>query len=252
MGRYDGIVLCSDFDGTLAVHGEVSQKNCDAIKYFCDNGGVFSVISGRGIPFFADFEQSLCLRSYVGCVNGAVICHMPTKSIVDQEFLPDGAKERACRMLDLIGDNLKRVQLFTSESSYPFDSAQEFFDAADSLPWDSALKVIAWSHEPYSDEDMSRIGEIFGDEFLPTRSGKSLCEINAKLGSKGRAARKIAELCGAHTLVCVGDYENDISLLQAADIAYAVENAIPKLKQIADRITVCDRDDAIAAIIAEL
>jgi hypothetical protein len=130
---------------------------------------------------------------------------MPTKSIVDQEFLPDGAKERACRMLDLIGDNLKRVQLFTSESSYPFDSAQEFFDAADSLPWGSALKVIAWSHEPYSDEDMSRIGEIFGDEFLPTRSGKRLCEINAKLGSKGRAARKIAELCVKRNIYVISD-----------------------------------------------
>ena len=57
---------------------------------------------------------------------------------------------------------------------------------------------------------------------------------------------------GAHTLVCVGDYENDVTLLQAADISYAVGNAMPKLKQIADRVTVTNKEDAIAAIIAEL
>ena len=30
--RYDGVLLCSDFDGTLAVDSKVSKENLDAIK----------------------------------------------------------------------------------------------------------------------------------------------------------------------------------------------------------------------------
>ena len=34
MGKFSGILLCSDFDGTLAVGGHVVEKNIEAIKYF--------------------------------------------------------------------------------------------------------------------------------------------------------------------------------------------------------------------------
>ena len=70
--------------------------------------------------------------------------------------------------------------------------------------------------------------------------------------NKGQAARRIAELVGARLLVCVGDYENDISMIKQADIGYAVGNAMPLLKEIADRITVEAGDGAIAAVISDL
>ena len=34
MGLFDGILFCSDFDGTLAVKGKISKENCDAILEF--------------------------------------------------------------------------------------------------------------------------------------------------------------------------------------------------------------------------
>ena len=46
MGKFSGILICSDFDGTLAVGGHVVEKNIDAIRYFQENGGLFSVITG--------------------------------------------------------------------------------------------------------------------------------------------------------------------------------------------------------------
>ena len=62
----------------------------------------------------------------------------------------------------------------------------------------------------------------------------------------------MADLLGAGTLVCVGDYENDIPMIKEADIGYAVGNAVPKLKAVADRVTVKNTENAIAAIIYEL
>ncbi|MBQ7089574.1 MAG: HAD hydrolase family protein, partial [Clostridia bacterium] len=45
---------------------------------------------------------------------------------------------------------------------------------------------------------------------------------------------------------------NDISMIRTAGIGYAVANAVPEAKAVADRITVGNNDHAIAAIIREL
>ena len=89
MGKYSGILLCTDFDYTVAIKTVVSQENADAIRYFCDNGGIFSIISGRDVPFMKTYEEYLSLRSYVGCVNGTVLCHLPTGKISEhaREFV---------------------------------------------------------------------------------------------------------------------------------------------------------------------
>ena len=55
-----------------------------------------------------------------------------------------------------------------------------------------------------------------------------------------------------HTTIGVGDYENDMTLLECADIGYAVGNAIESVKSIADRVTVSNKEHALAAIINDL
>jgi len=50
----------------------------------------------------------------------------------------------------------------------------------------------------------------------------------------------------------VGDFENDIDMIKAADIGYAVGNATDDVKKIADRITVSNDKAAIARIIEEI
>ena len=46
MKKFEGILIASDWDGTLCL-GSVTQKNIDAIKYFQENGGKFTICSGR-------------------------------------------------------------------------------------------------------------------------------------------------------------------------------------------------------------
>lgn len=45
---FDGYTLVSDMDGTLInSNKEISKENLDAIKYFVNNGGKFTVATGR-------------------------------------------------------------------------------------------------------------------------------------------------------------------------------------------------------------
>ena len=47
MGKFDGILLCSDWDGTLSDSGNIPKANIDAIRYFQREGGLFTFASGR-------------------------------------------------------------------------------------------------------------------------------------------------------------------------------------------------------------
>ena len=252
MGKYSGILLCTDFDYTVAIKTVVSQKNADAIRYFCDNGGIFSIISGRDVPFMKTYEEYLSLRSYVGCVNGTVLCHLPTGKIVKETHVPDGAREILIDVLKDLRESLQDVHIFTSQGNTLIGYDKNFFDSVEAFEWSNVRKFVIHTNEPFTPEQLSYVRNAFGDQYIAVRSWDRGLEINDVCASKGNTARQIAELVSADTLVCAGDYENDITLLQAADISYAVGNAIPELKAIADRITVPASEHAIAKIISEL
>ncbi len=253
MARYSGILLCSDFDGTLAHKQGIPQKNIDAIKYFCDNGGTFSVVSGRSFGFFEKYADALRLDSYIGCINGAMIYHRPTGKLIKRSLVHEDAGERLQRLLshmtnvssvDIFDDMGRDVSVKMCESC-----ATEKILQLMSSP---VCKMIVRGVTELTDEDIVTVNQEFGDGYYVSRSWKMGVEIQNADSHKGIAARYIAELVGAKTLVCVGDYENDIPLLQVADIGYAVEGALPQLTSVAHRTTVGVCDGAIAAIIAEL
>ena len=70
--------------------------------------------------------------------------------------------------------------------------------------------------------------------------------------TKGHGIQFIKKITGSKTAYGIGDNDNDITLLEGADIAVAVGNAIPTLKDIAD-MTVCNYEDgAIADLIYKI
>jgi len=71
---------------------------------------------------------------------------------------------------------------------------------------------------------------------------------------KGSLLKKLAGQLGekvTHT-IAVGDNDNDVSMLEAAQVGIAVANATPAAKQAADLSTVSNQEDAIAHIIDQL
>ena len=115
-------------------------------------------------------------------------------------------------------------------------------------------KFLCVTPAEYSDEYFAKIRELAGDDFYVSRSWINGIEIQPAGTTKGDAIARLKELYGGrvHTVIAVGDYENDIDMIKKADIGYAVANAVPALKAVADRITVSCKEHAIAAIINEL
>jgi hydroxymethylpyrimidine pyrophosphatase-like HAD family hydrolase len=87
------------------------------------------------------------------------------------------------------------------------------------------------------------------------RSSIEYYEILPQNISKGTALEELRKACGMEdfTFVAAGDYNNDIELLQAADVAYCPSNAAEEVKKVADKVfeQSCE-EDFIAAVIDEI
>ncbi|MBQ8439701.1 MAG: HAD hydrolase family protein, partial [Clostridia bacterium] len=115
-------------------------------------------------------------------------------------------------------------------------------------------KMVFYAPQEQSEEYTQRIASLLDDRFISMRSWINGIEVQMKGTGKGDAIGHLKKRLGdaARIVVAVGDYENDISMVREADIGYAMENAIPALKAVADRQTAKDNESAIAKIIADL
>lgn len=63
MGKFDGVLLVSDFDDTL--YGEdmrITRENVEALTYFTREGGTFTVATGRARPNFAPHAAHIPIK----------------------------------------------------------------------------------------------------------------------------------------------------------------------------------------------
>lgn len=266
MGKFQGLLFCTDLDGTLYdSNKQLSKQNLDAIEYFKSEGGLFTFITGR-LPMIAeDICQAVKPNAPYGCNNGGGIYDPVSKKYLWQITLPRTALalvREVDKQLDAVG-----IQLNTGLAIYSNkeNSAIAHFRKITGVP------NIACSYEDvkepifkivFAHEDAAMIDRVaallhahpMAHEFDFIRSELALYEILPKGASKGTALRKLAELLHIpmQNTIAVGDYNNDISMLQAAGRSFAVANAVDEAKAAADYIAPCNDEHAIAAIIRGL
>ena len=250
MGKYTGVLLCSDFDGTLFDGKVIPEENIKAIKYFRENGGLFSVVSGRNpeflVPFFEGYSFGVPVVSY----NGAVLYDMDAGKLVSEHFMTGVTMDKLYTILHEI-EGAYRFSFFNKSGVIREDIAKDGIIDPSRIENLYKFAVSVTGEEADFVAARDRITEIMED-CVAVRSYANYIEVLNRGYTKGPSTHRLAKMVGADTLVCVGDYENDMDMVEQADIGYAVENAIPALKAVADRITVSVKDAAIARIIEEL
>lgn len=266
MGKFDGTLICTDLDGTLLRNDKtVSPENREAIAYFMAEGGYFTFITGRMPYFVKDILAKVSINAPFGCINGAGIYDPVAGKYVWTQPMRDDVIELV-RYVDQNTEDMG-IQINCLEHLY-FSRENEtmmYFRKATGLP------NLVRDYEEI-DEPIAKI--VFGDyredrllgvkalldahpryhDFDYIRSERSLYEILPKGVSKGTLLVRMAEHLQVPMgrTVAVGDYFNDVSMLRAAGIGVAVENATPEAKAAADYITVSNEDHALARIIADL
>ena len=278
--KFEGILICSDIDGTLFYQhpgqekGYVPENSCRAVKYFQDNGGRFTLATGR-FPGYAERNLMQYFKPNAPTVtlNGAVIYDFDRDGIIDRRPICDDIARLAYDVIESYPEMIRTDLQCEGGISYTVKRGSDggFVCKNSGRPEDGLLSVT--SREEFSEmikdvtvykvlyvfkaEDSERAcAEIAArfPEYAVTRSWKNGVELQRADADKGHSTRRLAELLGdVRLLVCVGDYENDISMLKLADIGYAVGDANERAKAAADRITARScKEGAIEEIIEQL
>jgi len=253
MGKFDGILIMSDWDGTLCYGREIPEANIEKIRYFCREGGIFTVCTGRFFSHIESFADRIMPNTYVACLNGAYIIEPRSKEILYEGY----AGNEIHRVLDEFARNFPDFEGF-SIYTRGCDSAlqippKEYLKIKNELEGKQLYKAMLLSR---TEENTLAARDFVNAKGFPllkaVRSWNTGLELMSPKSTKGTAARLIKERVGAKTLICVGDYENDADMLMAADVSYAPENALDSIKKIATKTTAHVSCGAIGAVIDDI
>jgi len=94
MGKYSGILLASDYDGTLAASdGTIPERVRQAIRAFIAEGGRFTVSTGRTLLGFHAYDPEL-INAPAILANGGMIYDYASRTVtalfgLDETCIPD-------------------------------------------------------------------------------------------------------------------------------------------------------------------
>lgn len=276
MKRYDGILLCSDYDHTLSscdYHGPwegdfmlnaIPKSNIDAIEEFVARGGTFVVVSGRNPDEVASLYGRIGMQELFVASNGTAVYSARTLRPVFSQTMDDGCKD-VLRYLVQTQAEMDFFRITDNDFVFRYWEKGDDLETALAAPALPIYKIIVESHCGDWEEQVRRsrrfcevAAERFGDRYKIEMSSPITVEICPKGSDKWYALRRLIGMLEQQRgerfrrVVCVGDNQNDYLMVKNADYGVAVGNAIPSLKAVAKSVTVRSSEGAIAAVIRAL
>lgn len=242
MGKFDGCLLCSDIDGTLVRGGDpVPRRNREAVERFKSGGGHFAIATGRSARNAERIWRQSGSDTRVICGNGSALYDYGSGEYAYRLTLAENLKppvpELALRygtgvIVDCDGTD-SFVLRYSPEveehnlrvgAAYPVVTYEELAGRS----WD---KVLFLTKSPRAAEEMfARLRAMRLPGAAIARTEATYVEIQPEGTDKAAGATRLREMLGASRLFAIGDYDNDLNMLRAADISATVEGAPDYIK----------------------
>lgn len=268
MGIFDGCLLASDIDGTLLINGYINPKNVEKIEHFIDEGGIFSLSTGRSVGAISDVLSQLKRVSPSVVLNGAIIYDYSNGTTLYDMVLP----EKDHRIAKLVADSDINVgieihcgaKVFTFVRTKETTLHQEYekflapdvtFDEVTKYNWNKAHYIFQ------NAEDREKVKALLKSEktdcdFVETCAcidgvTYNYYEQSPKGVSKASSLKILCEMKNIKQghLFAIGDYYNDIEMLEEADVCAVPIDSPEEIKSLADYITCVCNDGAVADFI---
>ena len=272
--RYDQAAILTDLDGTLFnSQGEVSKGDRAAIREFIAGGGLFAVSSGREPRNARRHLPDVPINGPSICLNGAAVYDFVRRQYISAIPMDmDAAKDVLLHCLKM--DWPLDLQVYTTDGIYyasPLETADPEFlrihQPTTCLPMEKLL-TKTWIKTVFLERQVDALAPMrayLKEKGFDTRLSlvegttdvvkigkyQELLPQNVNKGTGMEALRKLPIYEG-RTLIAVGDYWNDVELLQAADVPCCPENAIPEVKALCAHILPSHNDDSMAALIRDV
>lgn len=260
MKRFKGVLIASDYDGTLVPsHKRVTDKVRTAIKFFISEGGFFTVSTGRTYQGFHSFSPDI-INAPVLLSNGAMAYDYAGDHIVFNNGIGDEGIPALRCIRDLFPDLSIEMYAFSSTYAINLHEQADRHFTSQNIPYqvvgDPSEARRPWSKVMLGGEayKVAAAQEYLAKEhpsvsFLPTTGG--YLEVLRPGVHKGTGLISLASVLGVSKehIYAVGDGYNDVEMLQAASAAFVPANGDDPAKAAADYIVGSNEDDAVADVI---
>ena len=207
-----------DMDGTLLNNKhEISERNKEAIRKATERGVKVAVTTGRLFASAKYYAGLLGVKTPIISCNGAFIREKDEDKIIYESVLNENQLDRIYNVIKHI---LKAICIENDSNKL-----NDLFKAKEELKKYEDLEVVS--------------------------SSPSNFEVMNKGTSKGRAVKVLADILNINReeIMCLGDSENDLSMIEFAGLGVAMGNAEEFLKEKADYITDTNENDGVAKAI---
>ena len=272
--RFDQAAILTDLDGTLFnSRGEVTKRDRAAIRAFIAGGGLFAVATGREPHNARRHLPDVPLNGPSIVLNGAAIYDFVRRHYVSTIPMDkDAARDvlEHCLKMDWPLD----LQVYTTDGIYyasPLEVADPGFlrihqpttyepvDALLDKTWiktvllertvDALAPMRAYLKEKGYDKRLSLVEGT--TDVVKIGKYQELLPLDVNKGTGVKAVRALPAYSG-RTLIAVGDYWNDVELLEAADVPCCPDNAIMEVKALCAHVLPSHNDDPMAALIGDI
>lgn len=266
MGKFDKVLLVSDFDGTLTGgDGNIPQRNVDAIMHFIDEGGLFTVSTGRTKIGFHNYSEKI-INAPVLLGNGAMAYDYSKKEVVFTntinsevcEIFTDFVKYFPLTGIEIYTVDDRAFVVNPNSMNYAHYNGLRIdnFIVSNNIADDMfpAVKIMlsAGKAETFEVQKYLQKTDLKGMKYIPCTG--AFVELLAVSAGKGNALFQLADALSVEhkDIYAVGDGSNDTDMLEAALVSFAPSGA-DALALNSANITVCSSDEgAVADTIAYL
>jgi len=278
MGKFDRVLLASDFDNTL-VHTKAAldagstelppmpARNREALDYFTRNGGRFSVSTGRAVPAFARYAADLPINAPCVIANGAGLYDFRDERYLVTAFMDESVRAHVAALLAY--DPELPFEIYHTDrrihAMHPnrYILNHEHLTRTKTEPVASFDEVDTPLVKLLFEDDRDKLDALLA--FLRAQdwaaqyelifSSDNLLEMTARGATKGEMVLRLAALLGiaAGDVYCIGDHSNDVSMAEVSAIRFCPANAIDEMKALPGmRVVSHCADGAVADVIEAL
>lgn len=262
-------LIVSDFDGTLVKSdGTVSDFSKSTIKEYMKNGGIFAISTGRMPAGILPRVKELGLSGFACCAQGSIIVDVETNEVILQGTIPNEIAVQICEKMEEMGLHIHVYDLWEYYSNMDDDALKMYENivkAKAKLILEKPIskfvketglcpcKILAMVHP--ADNERVRV-ELDNQSFAGcnvTRSSIYLVEVGSATYSKGTSLEFLSKKYNIpiENTIAIGDQVNDLSMIEAAGLGLAVQNADEALKSKATVLKDTHDEDAVAKAILQ-
>lgn len=260
----------SDMDGTLLNDGgKVSRRSVEIINELIKNGMLFTVATARSAMSAAELLKDIDISVPAVLMNGVFLFDLKNKKAVAYHEIPKDAffaiteifvQRNKSPFVFFYGDDGK----FTIEyTDFKLPIHRDFYEKRKGKFFGEFKKVYEYEilddmhpvfislSDGYDElkpiyDAAQKINGVTCSFYADTYTPYWFLEIYSSKASKADGAQEVMALVGADETAAFGDNRNDMLLFSRADRKYAVKNAVPELRQIADEIIGENNNDGVA------